>query len=156
MANREACELFIEQEINEGLKKGKTPYSIGQELSEWVVKYFEVRIKPRTLEQRARRQDATNVAKKSKNEREFEEIGENGRLEQTPIDYPETDRGGKREKAGRPTSIQKHIKTYRVTGAMSFAIIAITHLERIRKDDRLREKALLKVKKWIDNNLKTF
>ena len=53
MANREACELYIDQEIETGLEEGKTPYSIGKDLSDWVAKLFEVRIKPNTLRMRA-------------------------------------------------------------------------------------------------------
>ena len=55
MANREACELYIEQEIDAGLEDGKTPHSIGKELSDWVAKMFEVRINPDTLKTRAYR-----------------------------------------------------------------------------------------------------
>jgi hypothetical protein len=33
MAHQEACQLFIEQEIKEGLAQGETPYSIGKELA---------------------------------------------------------------------------------------------------------------------------
>ena len=67
MANHEACELYIEQQIEEGLEEGKTPYSIGKELSDWVAKLFEVRISPKTLETRAYRQKSTsNEVKKSK------------------------------------------------------------------------------------------
>jgi len=42
-----------------------TFYALGKEISEWIAKFLEVRIKPRTIEQRARRQNknATNVAK---------------------------------------------------------------------------------------------
>jgi hypothetical protein len=100
MANREACEVFIDQEIADGLKKGKKPYTIGKELSKWIVKLFEVRIEPRTIEQRARRadatKDATNVAKES----------------ETPMDKGSTKvtwdsgKGGKREGAGRPKQVQ--------------------------------------------------
>ena len=56
MANREACELWIEQEIETGLEEGKTPYNIGQEVSGWVAKLFEVRISPHTIRSRADRQ----------------------------------------------------------------------------------------------------
>ena len=49
MAKHEACELYIEQQIEEGLQEGKTPYSIGKELSDWVAKLFEVRIHPKTI-----------------------------------------------------------------------------------------------------------
>jgi len=60
---QEACQLFIEQEIQEGLAIGKTPSQIGKELVPWLQKLFEVAIPPRTIEQRARRQkDATFVA----------------------------------------------------------------------------------------------
>lgn len=49
------CQVFIEQEIQEGLKQGKTPYSIGKELSAWVEKLFNAVIPSGTIEQRARR-----------------------------------------------------------------------------------------------------
>ena len=101
MAKPEACELYIEQQIEEGLQEGRTPYSIGKELSDWVAKLFEVRIKPTTLEKRAdrhREKLPTNVGKESDNESIDEEIAENGRIELGQ----ETNRGGKRESSGRP------------------------------------------------------
>jgi DNA modification methylase len=52
---QEACQLFIEQEIETGLKQGRTPYSIGKELSTWVEKLFEAKIPPKTIEKRAER-----------------------------------------------------------------------------------------------------
>jgi hypothetical protein len=100
MANREACELYIEQEIKDNLNQGKTPYSIGQELSKWVVKLFETYIPPRTIEQRARRQDATNVANKS-NDAINTDTSENSIFS--------TNRGGKRNGAGRPIDPQREI-----------------------------------------------
>jgi hypothetical protein len=90
MANREACEVYIEQEIKEGLDEGKTPYSIGKELSGWVEKLFETYIPPRTIEQRARRQNATNVAKKSET-----------RANSKPTKTWDSGKGGKRKGAGR-------------------------------------------------------
>lgn len=62
MAHSEACQLFIEQQIKEGLDEGRTPYSIGKDLAEMVQKLFEAQIPARTIEQKARRIDATNVA----------------------------------------------------------------------------------------------
>jgi hypothetical protein len=56
----EACELYVQQEIKDGLAKGLKPAEIGREVSTWVTKIFETIIPPRTLEQRARR--ATSVA----------------------------------------------------------------------------------------------
>lgn len=62
MALNEACQLWIEQEIDAGLDRGDTPYAIGQLIAKEVEKLFEVKMEPRTIEQRARRQTATNVA----------------------------------------------------------------------------------------------
>jgi len=104
MANREACELMIEQEIESGLADGKTPYAIGQQLSVWVAKLFETKIPPGTLKQRAQRQKTkmgTNVPKKSKpKEKQTLTTAE-----------PLTDSGGKREGAGRPERKEKSEKT---------------------------------------------
>jgi hypothetical protein len=100
MANKEACELYIEQEIKDSLGEGKTPYSIGQELSKWVIKLFETYIPARTIEQRARRQDATNVAKKSN-------VSINTGTSKDSIFS--TNRGGKRNGAGRPVDPQREI-----------------------------------------------
>ena len=96
MANREACELYIEQEIKDGLAQGKKPYSIGKELSGWVEKVFEVTIKPRTIEQRARRIDATNVAKKSQPPENITHSAPDIIKDRKPQG------GGVRENAGRP------------------------------------------------------
>jgi protein gp37 len=75
MAHSEACQVYIEQEIEEGLKSGKKPGAIGKELSKWVEKLFEAKIPHRTIEQRARRTgNATNVANNNNNNlEEYEE-----------------------------------------------------------------------------------
>jgi len=65
IAGQEACQLFIEQEIEAGLAKGKTKYSIGKEIAEWIEKLFGAEVKPHTIEQRAHRQEEkilTNVS----------------------------------------------------------------------------------------------
>src|SRR5665648_201024 len=99
MAHQEACQLFIEQEIKDGLAQGKTPYSIGKDLSSWVEKLFETSIPARTIEQKARRvETATNVASPP-----------------TPTNSPEIQdnqvaevkHGGKREGAGPPLKYEK-------------------------------------------------
>jgi len=62
----QACQLMIEQEINDGLKKGETPYSIGKRVSKWISEIFEVKIPPNTIKQKARRKKlGTNVSKKN-------------------------------------------------------------------------------------------
>lgn len=55
MAHSEACQLFIEQQIDEGLQEGKTPYSIGKDLAVWIEKLFEAKIPADTLKKRAQR-----------------------------------------------------------------------------------------------------
>lgn len=97
MANREACELYIEQEIKDGLDAGKKPWTIGKELAGWVERLFEVKIAPRTIEQRARRIDnATNVAEKS-------QPTETTTYSPPPIiETRKPQGGGTREGAGRP------------------------------------------------------
>lgn len=67
MANREACELYIEQNIQDGLESGKSPHAIGKEVSLMVAKVFDVKMKANTIEQRAHRikkNGLTNVSKK--------------------------------------------------------------------------------------------
>ena len=58
LQKEQACQLFIEQEIEDGLSKGKTKYAIGQELSKWIGKLFLVEVSPHTLEQQAHRAEA--------------------------------------------------------------------------------------------------
>lgn len=63
MANKEACELYIEQEIDAALDKGKKPYTIGKELAIWIEKLFEVKINPKTIESRAYRKRTSDEVK---------------------------------------------------------------------------------------------
>lgn len=105
MANREACELYIEQEIKSALEDGKKPWTIGKELAAWIEKLFEVTINPRTIERRAERiekKDTTNVVKKSKPIENIEE-------KETPaiIENRKPQGGGKRINAGRPATAAK-------------------------------------------------
>jgi hypothetical protein len=109
MANREACEVYIEQEIESGLEEGKTPYPIGKELSDWVARLFEVRISPKTLETRAYRQKSTSNEVKESND-EINTITYD--QQESSLTHPVTERGGKREGAGR--------KPMKVTEAMDF------------------------------------
>ena len=98
MANTEACQVFIEQQIKEGLDEGKTPYSIGQSLLKWLEKLFETKIKPTTIKKRAEREKAkkdlvTNVTKPTETKKvvveepaavaepEWDEMEELGKIE---------------------------------------------------------------------------
>jgi hypothetical protein len=51
----EACQLYIEQQIEEDLQEGKTPYSIGKELALWLERTFAAKIPADTLKKRAQR-----------------------------------------------------------------------------------------------------
>lgn len=181
MANREACELYIEQEIKAGLEEGKKPYSIGKELSAWVEKLFEVNIKPDTLKKRAERiKDdlGTNVPKKSQ---PTETI-----TNPTPeiIKDRKPQGGGARPNAGRPkkepelsicpkcgseysageecpycrqeSSGKKpkyiHTETHPVSTAIMISNIIISQLERIKIDDPKRQEAFRIIINWIEKN----
>lgn len=142
MANKEACEVYIEQQIKEGIEAGKKPWAIAKEISEWVQKFFEVWINPQTIKSRAirmRGKVCSNEQKKSQP------------IENTEYSKPEIieDRkpqgGGAREGAGRP----RITETYPVSDAQSFASIAISQLERINKNDPERSAALNRVYEWV-------
>ena len=51
----ESCQLYIEQEIEEGIKAGKSAYSIGKEISSWVEKIFGRKVNPDAIKQRVLR-----------------------------------------------------------------------------------------------------
>lgn len=93
MAIHEACQLFIEQQIREGLDSGKAPYSIGKEIAGWVAKLFETTISAKTIAKKAERASknlATFVAKDTSTGKQKEK--------QTIQDFKW---GGSREGAGR-------------------------------------------------------
>ena len=108
LAKQQACQLFIEQEIEKGLAEKKTTYQIGKEVAAWIQKLFQAKVRPETIEERARRQRiATNVATKStqENQSEIQEIQE------IKIKH-----GGARDGAGRPPKFavlpdQAHFRT---------------------------------------------
>lgn len=102
MANSEACELYIEQQIKEELKEGKNPHQIGRELSTWIAKLFQVHIPERTLEQRARR-----VNKKERVQRPKTDVTKKSK---PATDKPKDNRGGAREGSGRPYDYKAHIE----------------------------------------------
>ena len=99
MSNREACELWIEQEIETGLEAGKKPYSIGKELAAMVERLFETKMNPETIRSRVRRKDTGQMTGKESNPIE--------NIEDTVPDIikdRKSQGGGKRKNAGRPRS----------------------------------------------------
>lgn len=61
---QEACQLYLEQEIDDRLAEGKTPGKIGKELTKEIEKLFEARVKPATIKKRAQRRKGTDVPSK--------------------------------------------------------------------------------------------
>lgn len=55
MAHHEACQLYIEQQIQEGLSEGKSAYAVAKELSAKIQQMFETAIPHSTLKDRALR-----------------------------------------------------------------------------------------------------
>ena len=90
MAISEACQLWIEQRVEEELEGGNKSYrAIGKELAMEIERIFKTKISPNTLYQKARRQAGTNVPPPvtPENNTEIKEI--------------QVDHGGQREGAGR-------------------------------------------------------
>ena len=147
MANREACELYIEQEIKDSLAAGKKPWTIGKELSKWVEKLFEVTISPNTLSQRAKRiveQNGTNVPKESKPIETVEYS------QPAIIENRKPQGGGAREGAGRPK-----VMVEPVSDAWTYSQMAISQLDRIKACDPNRVDALNQVIEYCENRKET-
>ena len=53
--HEESCELYIEEEIEDGLQQGKSPYAIGKDISKWVEKLFSRKVPPDTIRKRVER-----------------------------------------------------------------------------------------------------
>lgn len=142
MAHSEACQLFIEEQIKEGLEAGKTPYSIGKELTAMIEKYFEASIPPETLKSRAARMQ--------------KKIGSNEPKTETPSnpckipDNQDCEHGGAREGAGRKAKYEKPPEPW--SCALQMAGLAIGQLARIPQDDPKRQEAFQKVTLWMEQN----
>ena len=60
MAISDVCALWIEQEIDAGLKENKTADAIGKEVSKAILKVFQTKVKPAAIKKRAQRQKQKN------------------------------------------------------------------------------------------------
>jgi len=154
MAHQEACQLYIEQEIKEGLAQGKTPYSIGKELTAMIEKMFETSIPADTLKKRAQRMAeklGTNVPNPAT-------TGDHSENLEKRQNQPLTNTAGQFVKGttpgpGRPSKYSPPQPYPPYTNAIYIADIAISQLERITADDPKREKAFKKVIDWINEQL---
>jgi len=141
MANKEVCEVFIEQQIEERLQEGKTAYSIGKELSLWVEKLFQAKIPATTVEKRAERirgkDFPTNVGN---------DLTPEPATEKEPIQDFKS-HGGAREGAGRP-------RTELVSEAAMIVDICIRTLERILPKDPKRTVELVRLQNHVQKLMK--
>lgn len=151
MAHSEACQVYIEQQIKEGLAAGKTPYSIGKELTAMVERLFEASIPSETFRSRARH------IKKKGGEITIPHITPSNpceNYEKRPNQVLTNEKGefqkGTAPGPGRRPKHEKPIEPY--SCAMQMATIAISQLSRIPKDDHKREKAFQTVIDWIKEN----
>lgn len=92
---QEACQLYIEQEIDEGLKQGKTPYAVAKEIIPWLQKLFDVRVNPKTIESKAYRKKQKITAN------EVTDLTDGNDKENEENQEIKFEHGGKREGAGR-------------------------------------------------------
>lgn len=159
MALNEACQLWIEQRIDEELKDGeheKSLRQIGREIADEIERLFEAKVKPITITKRASRA-VTNVTPKedSTDSSNYDEIKQ---IKREPA-KDGTMRGGPRPGAGRKPNAEttqkgdKEEKEKPSFWAMSYADMAISQLKRIRNDDPKREEALRRVKDWVEKNI---
>lgn len=152
MAHSEACQLFIEEQIREGLAEGKTPYSIGKELTAMIERLFEASIPTKTLESRAFRE------KQKITSNEVKQITPENVLTISEKQNNQVVTERKQEPGpGRPLKYQPEnfeTKSLTFTDAMTIASFVISHLERIRNDDPKRKEAFTKILKWINGRIK--
>jgi hypothetical protein len=139
LAKQQACQLFIEQEIEKGLEAGKTKYAIGHEIAAWIKKFFDADVKPGTIEKRAQRVAEnlqTNVCTEPTTENETENEPE-AVTPTTELCHPK-----KLPKLGPPQN------------GLQFARMAILDLEKIDVNDVYREEAFMLILEWIEKNKK--
>ncbi len=148
MAISEACQVWIEQRVEEELEEGRSYRSIGRTIAAEIERIFKARVNPRTIEKRAER-TATFVAPLPTPQEHTE--SKDNQEPRKHIATGEKPDGGTREGAGRKAKYL-YTETFEVTHALDFAAMAISQLERINKDDPLREEALNEVQTWINNN----
>ena len=129
LAKQQACQLFIEQEIEKGLAAGKTKYAIGHEIAAWIKKFFEADVKPSTIEKRAQRV-AENLQTNVCTEQTHENYSETEETTEEPIVNPTP-------RLGPPRN------------GMRFARLAIMDLDKITDKDLERENAFKLVIEYI-------
>ena len=162
MAINEACQVWIEQRIKEELEDGgeKSLREIGRVIAAEIEKVFEAKVNPRSLEKRAERMSATNVAATENQGAPTVKPGDSGDIVR---EVERKVRAGKsiREAAAEVAETHgKNTETVRkaynrvgdpARASQAFDIVgfAIAQLERLNRNDPKCEEALLKLETWI-------
>lgn len=180
MAINEACQVWIEQRVQEELAErnssGKSLRQIGRELAAEIEKVFEAKVNPRSLEKKAERIGATNVAPQEQPTNQEVKVETVETLDPPKIKMTKeevvveidimVDQGMSIREASKVLarklgrSVHGVRRTYckvkeeqnnkcHATFAWQFAEIAIMQLSRINKDDPDRIAAYARVKDWI-------
>jgi hypothetical protein len=174
MAINEACQVWIEQRIQEELadkpESGKSLRAIGRELAQEIERIFEAKVHPNTLRQRATRMfGGTNVPLDETLTAPTVDAGDTGdKLTPTEVinmmsglvksgkssrDAADIVAGkcGKKPATVRQAYARHKIDEYTgdASSAMQFAQMAILQLRRIQRNDKGRVNALRHVTQWI-------
>ena len=165
MAVHEACQVWIEQRIQEELESGdeRSLREIGRTIAAEIERVFETKVNPETIRKRVERISGTNVPSAENTDAPTVKPGDTGDIIR---DIERKVRSGKsiREaaeevasQAGKnPETVRKAYT--RATGdparasqAENIVGFAIIQLERLSKDDPKWEEAILKLESWIKN-----
>lgn len=176
MAINEACQVWIEQRIQEELEtKGeKSLRSIAGEIASEIERIFEAKVKPTTIVSRVQRAASdANASPTATHENDTQNCGDNGDRPYSiapAVLVEKVDAVVKRGKSireaaaevaeeygKRPESVRKTYAREKersnyvctATEAWQFAEIAISQLGRIRQDDPKRVEELRRVANWI-------
>lgn len=149
MAHSEACEIWIEEHIREGLDEGKAPYLIGKELTDMIERIFHTTIPTKTLASRATRlkkrissnEESSTTTENNSGIQKKPARGEDGKFVEGTAPGP-----GRRGKYDAPAFRSQ---------AEYFAALAIGQLERISLEDDNAQAAFEKVINWINDKLNT-
>jgi hypothetical protein len=156
LEKQQACQLFIEQEIEKGLKDGKTKYAIGKEVVKLIKKFFEADVKPNTVSKRAQRMAkaiGTNVPNESTSQNNSEKKeGPVGPETPTPQQIVADMKAGLEKDLGGKFTKPKWIKgrgTPQSRVGLFTADQAVRRLESIPKNDLEWEAALDFMQAWL-------
>jgi hypothetical protein len=127
MAINEACQVWIEQRIQEEKSTGKSNREIGRKIAEEIKKLFEAEMSPETIRKRVDRMVGTNVPPEATT---ANDEGKEG-IKEIKQAKDGTQRGGQREGAGRKPKVMSQQKVW----------------EKVERD-------LTKLVAWMENHCK--